>query len=144
MDVTFVLFLLCSRFKYSFVIVVFDFSASLNDAAPVSPIFLSVDAVQNKSMKSHLFHIGEIIFKQGRHPTLNSLHGTMFIKRQILSIVNSPSIRPVTQRLKCSEALFHETKQTPIFNAHLPFPLVEEPHQTQCFMVSFVCSLAKQ
>ena len=34
----FVLFSLCSQLKLSFVSVVFDFSASLNDVAPVSPM----------------------------------------------------------------------------------------------------------
>ena len=38
-----VLFLLCSLFRLSSVSVVFDFSASLNDVAPVSPILLYVD-----------------------------------------------------------------------------------------------------
>ena len=35
--------LLHSQLRLSFVIVVFDFNDSLNDAAPVSPILLSVD-----------------------------------------------------------------------------------------------------
>ena len=39
-----VFFLLSSPLRSSFVSVVFDFSASLNDAAPVSPISLPVDA----------------------------------------------------------------------------------------------------
>ena len=38
-----VLFLLSSRSRLSFVSVVFDFNASLNDVAPLSPILLSVD-----------------------------------------------------------------------------------------------------
>ena len=42
MDVFCVFFLLSSHFKKSFVSVVFDFNASLNDVAPVSPISLSV------------------------------------------------------------------------------------------------------
>ena len=37
-DTICVLFLLCSLHKSSFVSVVFDFNASLNDVAPVSPI----------------------------------------------------------------------------------------------------------
>ena len=38
-----VLFLLCLPDRLSFVSVVFDFSASLNDVAPDSPILFSVD-----------------------------------------------------------------------------------------------------
>ena len=38
-----VLFLLSSHLKSSFVSVVFDFNASLNIVAPVSPTLLSVD-----------------------------------------------------------------------------------------------------
>ena len=38
-----VLSLLCSPLRMSFVRVVFDFNASLNDAAPVSPMLLTVD-----------------------------------------------------------------------------------------------------
>ncbi len=37
------LFLLSSQLKSIFVIVVFDFNASLNDFAPLSPILFSVD-----------------------------------------------------------------------------------------------------
>ena len=40
------LFLLCSQLRLSSVSVVFDFSASLNDAVPASPILLSVDVVR--------------------------------------------------------------------------------------------------
>ena len=43
---SFVLFLLSSLFRLSFVSVVFDFNASLNDVAPVSPIQLSVDLMR--------------------------------------------------------------------------------------------------
>ena len=42
-DAICVLFLLSSPFRLSFVSVVFDFNASLNDVAPVSPIVLPVD-----------------------------------------------------------------------------------------------------
>ena len=42
-DVIGVLFLLSSPSRLSFVSVVFDFNASLNDVAPVSPMLLSVD-----------------------------------------------------------------------------------------------------
>ena len=41
-----VFFLLSSLLRLSFVSVVFDFNASLNDVAPVSPISLSVDAMR--------------------------------------------------------------------------------------------------
>ena len=48
MEVTCVLFLLSSRLRVSFVIVVFVFNASLNDVAPVSPIWFSVDSAKKK------------------------------------------------------------------------------------------------
>ena len=38
--------LLSSLLRLSFVSVVFDFSASLNDVAPVSPMLLSVDVMK--------------------------------------------------------------------------------------------------
>ena len=41
-----VFFLLSLRNRSSFVSVVFDFNASLNDVAPVSPISLPVDAMR--------------------------------------------------------------------------------------------------
>ena len=41
-------FLLSSRLKSSFSSVVFDFNASLNDVAPVSPILLPVDFYENE------------------------------------------------------------------------------------------------
>ena len=47
------MFLLSSQPKLSLVSVVFDFSDSLNDVAPVSPILLSVDMKRNE--KSGLF-----------------------------------------------------------------------------------------
>ena len=46
MDVICVLFLLFSLHRLSFMSIVFDFSASLNDVAPVSPILLSVDLMR--------------------------------------------------------------------------------------------------
>ena len=55
-DVIFVLFLLFSQHRSSLVSVVFDFSASLNDVAPVSPISLPVDVTRYKSVKRPLFH----------------------------------------------------------------------------------------
>ena len=42
----FALFLLCSQPRSSFVSVVFDFNASLNDVVPVSLILLSVDLMK--------------------------------------------------------------------------------------------------
>ena len=46
MGIIFVLFLLSSPYKLSFVSVVFDFNALLNDVAPVSPTLLSVDLMR--------------------------------------------------------------------------------------------------
>ena len=43
-----VFFLLSSLPRLSFVSVVFDFNASLNDVAPVSPMLLSVDVMITK------------------------------------------------------------------------------------------------
>ena len=43
MDAICLLLLLSSQLRLSFVSVVFDFNASLNNVAPVSPILLSVD-----------------------------------------------------------------------------------------------------
>ena len=40
------LFLLSSQIRLSFVSVVFDFNASLNDVTPVSPISSSVDLMK--------------------------------------------------------------------------------------------------
>ena len=49
MDVFFcVFFLLSSLPRPSAISVVFDFSASLSDVAPVSPILLSVDVKRNE------------------------------------------------------------------------------------------------
>ena len=42
------LFLLCSLLRLRFVSVVFNFNASLNDVAPVSPMSLSVNFVKKK------------------------------------------------------------------------------------------------
>ena len=50
MDVICVLFPLCSLSRFSFVSVVFDFNASLNGVASVSPIRLPVD--KNKKQKA--------------------------------------------------------------------------------------------
>ena len=41
-----VLFLLCSPSRLSFVSVAFDFNASLNDIAPLSPMQLAVDLLR--------------------------------------------------------------------------------------------------
>ena len=46
MDAICVLFLLSSLLRLSTVSVVFDFSVSLNDIAPVSPIMLPVDSMR--------------------------------------------------------------------------------------------------
>ena len=46
MDGIYVLFLLCSPLRLSSVSVVFDFNASLNDAAPVSPMLFPVDLMR--------------------------------------------------------------------------------------------------
>ena len=43
---SFVCLLLSSHLRLSFVSVVFDFNASPNDVAPVSPILLSVDVMR--------------------------------------------------------------------------------------------------
>ena len=43
-----VFFLLSSQLRLSFVSVVFDFSASLNDVAPVSPILFPDDVMKMK------------------------------------------------------------------------------------------------
>ena len=47
-------FFLYSLPRLSFVSVVLDFNASLNDFAPVSPIRLPVDNVQHKPVKQYL------------------------------------------------------------------------------------------
>ena len=52
MDVICVFFLLSSLLRLSSVSVVFDFSASLNDVAPLSPMLLSV--VVKKKERSEL------------------------------------------------------------------------------------------
>ena len=46
MDDFFLLFLLCSPLRSSSVSVVFDFNASLNEFAPVSPILFPVDLMK--------------------------------------------------------------------------------------------------
>ena len=59
-----VFFLLSSPFRLSFVSVVFDFNASLSDAAPVSPILFPVDMMRMK--KSELlmdaFCVSSVVF----------------------------------------------------------------------------------
>ena len=49
MDAICVLFLLYPQFRQSSASAVFDFNASLNDAAPVSPMLLPVDLMKMKS-----------------------------------------------------------------------------------------------
>ena len=46
MDVVCVFLVLCSPLRSSFVSVVFDFNASLNDVAPLSPMLLSVELMR--------------------------------------------------------------------------------------------------
>ena len=70
-------------------------------------------------------------------------HGTMFIKRQTLSIVKSPSICSVSNVKKCSSSYLMNTRQTQI-DALFLFPFVDEFHQTQCFFVSFISSPGNQ
>ena len=48
MDAICVLFLLCSHHRLSSVSVVFDFNASLNDAAPVSSMLFPVDLMRKE------------------------------------------------------------------------------------------------
>ena len=55
MDAICVLFLLCQLLKSSFLSVVFDFNASLNDVAPVPSICLPVDVIQHKYIKRAFF-----------------------------------------------------------------------------------------
>ena len=50
-DAICVLFLLSSLSRLRFESVVFDFNASLNDVAPVSPMLFSVDDTQHKTVK---------------------------------------------------------------------------------------------
>ena len=55
MNVIWVLFIWGSHLRLSLVSVVFDFNASLNDFAPVSPICLPVDVIQHKNIKTGFF-----------------------------------------------------------------------------------------
>ena len=48
MNTIYALFLLYSRLRLSFVIDVFDFNASLNDFAPLSPMLFTVDMMRLK------------------------------------------------------------------------------------------------
>ena len=57
MDVVCMLILLSSPYRLRSVNVVFDFNASLNDVVPVSPIHLSVDVIQHKSVMKPLSDI---------------------------------------------------------------------------------------
>ena len=59
MDAIFV-FLLCLQSRLSSVSVLFDFSASLNDVAPVSPMSLSIDLM--KMEKSELLTVFFCVF----------------------------------------------------------------------------------
>ena len=62
MDVICVLFLLCSPVRSSFVSVVFDFNASLNDVAPVSPILFSVGLLKTEEWIVDGFHLRAVSF----------------------------------------------------------------------------------
>ena len=53
----FVLFSLCSQLKLSFVSVVFDFSASLNDVAPASLILFPVYLMITEEVNVDGFHL---------------------------------------------------------------------------------------
>ena len=66
-----VFFLLSSLLRPSAVSVVFDFNASLNDFAPVSPMLLSVDA--NRKGKSELLMDVFCIFLLSSQPRLSSV-----------------------------------------------------------------------
>ena len=57
MDSICVLFLLSSPLRLSFVSVVFDFNASLNDVVPASPMSLSVDVNRHISVRKPLSDI---------------------------------------------------------------------------------------
>ena len=50
-----------SPLRLSFVSVVFDFSASLNDVAPVSPFQFPVDFNQHKSVKEPFFRLCSVM-----------------------------------------------------------------------------------
>ena len=122
--------------------VVFDFNASLNDVAPVSPISLSVDVIQHKNIKRPFSCEICLMISSDFLPSKSiSLQGTMFIKRQTRSIVNSPLIRPVHDKMSLPHLPQIGIRQTVQIDVLFPFPIVDEPHQTKCFMVSFVCSL---
>ena len=57
MDAIYLLFLLYSQLKLSLSSVVFDFSVSLNDVAPVSPISLTVDLMRIEEWIVDGFHL---------------------------------------------------------------------------------------
>ena len=57
---SFVLFLFLSQSRLSFVSVLFDFNASPNDVAPVSPIKLSVDLM--RICRNELLHFIFVLF----------------------------------------------------------------------------------
>ena len=57
MDIICVLFLLYSQLRFSLVSVVFDFNASLNDVAPLSPILLSVVLMRIEEWIVDRFHL---------------------------------------------------------------------------------------
>ena len=128
--------------KLSCVSVVFVFNSSLNDVAFVSSIPLSVDSIQHKTVKNAFFSMRSCVCDT-RHNKSSALNGTRFIKRQILTF-ESLKICPVSQYLNEFQNSFLKHKQTLQKDALLPFPFVYELHQTQSFLISFVCSLRNQ
>ena len=78
--------------KLSCVSVVFVFNSSLNDVAFVSSIPLSVESIQHKTVKIHFsrcIHVCVCVCVcDTRHNKSSALHGTRFIKRQILTFEN--------------------------------------------------------
>ena len=61
---SFIFFLLSSPPRLSFVSVVFDFNASLNDAAPLSPISLPVETnrKENSELLMSNFYVSSFVF----------------------------------------------------------------------------------
>ena len=62
MDATVFFFVLCLQPSSSSVIAVFDFNASLNDVAPVSPILFSVGLLKTEEWIVDGFHLCIVSF----------------------------------------------------------------------------------
>ena len=109
MDAICALFLLSSHI----VSVVFDFNASLNDVAPASPIQFPVDEKTTTQIhkKALFLSMDSMRFFDSQHAKFISLHGTMFIKRQTLSIVNSPPNLPINNKNDYTEILFQQAQE---------------------------------